>query len=527
LSAYPEEAVEHTTAAAMSEKAKLVKHFSRFDMLFFLICTLVGVDTLGAVAADGPEAFFWLMFLGLFFFLPYAFLTAELGAAFTEEGGSYIWTKLALGRFLACINAVFYWLSNPVWLGGLLCIEAFATFDEFFLHISSGSWGQYVFSLVFIWFGVWAAILSFGVGKWIPTGGAWARIFLFGFFTITVIAYAFKHGVHAPSFNHFKPHYSGFILLVPVLFFNYVGFELPSAAGDEMKDPQKDVPYTVLRSCIASILLYGLPILAIILVVPAQQLTGVSGFIDAVKTVFTVYGGSVHVAADGTVTATLTGAGKVLGDFAAFCFILALLSSGTTWIMGSDRSQAVAGYDGAGPRVLGTFSARFGTPIVVNVLSGIVATITMVTAIQLAGGSAEKYFNAVFSVVLDFTTLSYVLIFPALIILRYTHGHIKRPYRVPFGMAGVWICGGITTIFAVLASLAGIFPGLGVNGNLLDASGVAGKGFSRAGFETLTIVPIIITLAIGVLFYILGAPTRREQVDVALPVEGAVEGATV
>ena len=45
-----------------------------------------------------------------------------------------------------------------------------------------------------------------------------------------------------------------------------------------------------------------------------------------------------------------------------------LLSSGTTWLMGSDRSQAVAGYDGAGPRILGTFSTKYGTPIVVNFL---------------------------------------------------------------------------------------------------------------------------------------------------------------
>src|SRR5436190_20941214 len=31
-----DELVEHTTAAAVAEKAKLVKHFSRFDILFFL-----------------------------------------------------------------------------------------------------------------------------------------------------------------------------------------------------------------------------------------------------------------------------------------------------------------------------------------------------------------------------------------------------------------------------------------------------------------------------------------------------------
>ena len=58
---------------------------------------------------------------------------------------------------------------------------------------------------------------------------------------------------------------------MPVLFFNYVGFELPNAAGDEMKNPQKDVPFTVLRSAIGVVLLYGVPILAILLVLPAGQ----------------------------------------------------------------------------------------------------------------------------------------------------------------------------------------------------------------------------------------------------------------
>ena len=106
--------VDYTTAAATEEKAKLQKHFSRFDIYFFLICTIVGVDTLGQVASNGAEGLTWLLVLAVLFFIPYALLTAELGAAFTEEGGSYVWTRLAFGRFTACINAVFYWFSNPV-----------------------------------------------------------------------------------------------------------------------------------------------------------------------------------------------------------------------------------------------------------------------------------------------------------------------------------------------------------------------------------------------------------------------------
>ncbi|HVN59628.1 MAG TPA: amino acid permease, partial [Gaiellaceae bacterium] len=116
--AAPSEFVDVTTTAALEEKSKLRRHFGRFDILFFLICTIVGLDTLGTVASNGAEGFTWLICLAIFFFIPYALLTAELGAAFPEEGGCYEWTKLAFGRFVSGVNAVIYWLSNPIWLGG-------------------------------------------------------------------------------------------------------------------------------------------------------------------------------------------------------------------------------------------------------------------------------------------------------------------------------------------------------------------------------------------------------------------------
>ena len=54
--------------------------------------------------------------------------------------------------------------------------------------------------------------------------------------------------------------------------------------------------------------------------------------------------------------------------------------------------------------------------------------------------------------------LSYILIFPALIKLRYSHGDVARPYRIPFGMAGVWICGGLTLGWIILGSWIAVFP---------------------------------------------------------------------
>jgi glutamate:GABA antiporter len=76
--------------------------------LFFLLCTIIGVDTLGAVASNGPQAFTWLIFLAILFFVPYALLTAELASAFPEEGGPYIWTRLAFGRAVAAVNSLIY-----------------------------------------------------------------------------------------------------------------------------------------------------------------------------------------------------------------------------------------------------------------------------------------------------------------------------------------------------------------------------------------------------------------------------------
>ena len=52
LHAPPVEA-ELSTAMATQEKKKLVKSLGRFDMLFFTVCALVGLDTLGQVSGYG------------------------------------------------------------------------------------------------------------------------------------------------------------------------------------------------------------------------------------------------------------------------------------------------------------------------------------------------------------------------------------------------------------------------------------------------------------------------------------------
>lgn len=523
----PADMLDVTTEAAIQEKKKLQKHFARFDILFFLICTLVGLDTIGTVAAKGPEGFSWLIILALVFFVPYALLTAELGTAFPEEGGPFIWTRLAFGRGVAAVNAIIYWISNPIWLGGSLSILAAITFQEFFFKLGGPeigflggtSAGVLLFVLIFIWFSVIAAILSFNVGKWIPTIGAFVRMSVLTLFTLSVVVYAAKNGIHGFGAGEFGISYVGFIGLVPVLLFNYVGFELPSAAGEEMKNPQRDVPFSVFRSAVGAVVLYGGPILAILLVLPKDRITSLGGLLDSIKTVFTVYGGSV--AADGT--PTLAGVGLVLGGICAIAFILALLSSGTTWIMGADRAQAMAALDGAAPPILGRFSARYGTPIAVNLMSGIVATAVMLLAFSFSSGDANKYFAAVLGLAISTTIISYIAIFPALVKLRLSHPHVPRPYRVPGGMTGAVAAAVLTTGFALLATIALLWPGIGTS----DPDSALPSGFvgaaGRFQYEVTQIAPLLVFVVIGVLFYMAGAATRSHMVQVPIEEEMGVE----
>jgi len=170
---------QEITKAALQERSKLRKVLNRFHLVFFFITTIVILDTIGAVANNGAQAFTWLAFLALLFFIPFGLLTAELGSAFPQEGGPYVWPRLAFGRVVGALNTVVYWASNPIWVGGSLTIVAISVYRQFFGAVQGA--GPYVFGLAFIWLVVLFAVLSLRTGKWVPTIGAWARMALLGF----------------------------------------------------------------------------------------------------------------------------------------------------------------------------------------------------------------------------------------------------------------------------------------------------------------------------------------------------------
>ncbi|WP_368396650.1 hypothetical protein [Streptomyces sclerotialus] len=67
--------------------------------------------------------------------------------AFPQEGGPYVWVKLAFGRTAAALTTLFYWVTNPVWLGGSLVFIAAESWDGFVLPLGSGTVADYAFKL--------------------------------------------------------------------------------------------------------------------------------------------------------------------------------------------------------------------------------------------------------------------------------------------------------------------------------------------------------------------------------------------
>ncbi|MEY9844405.1 APC family permease [Streptacidiphilus sp. MAP5-3] len=491
----------------------LHRSLGRFDIMALGVAAVISADVIGQIATGGGEAVTWTALLGLLFLVPYALLFAETGAAFPQEGGPYVWVRLAYGRTAAALTTLFYWVTNPVWLGGSLVFAAAAAWDGHVTHLGTGTVADYAFKLVFIWISILTAVVSLRRGKWITTVGAIAKVGVMLTVTVTAMVYGVQHGFDGLSGTGFAPTTGGFLALVPILLFAYVGFEAPNAAGEEMRNPKRDVPVSIGVSGGVAACCYLLPVFAILAVVPAKQITGVAGFLDAASLVFGSYGS----------------AGHALLTVVAVLFVFVLMTQGSAWMIVSDRMQAMAAADGGFfSRGLGAFHPRLGTPVRMNLVSGVTATVFMLAATLLVQGTAAADFKVVLTVAVTTLLLSYLAVIPALGALRRNHPEVQRPYRVPFGTWGFRISLSLVYAWIVLGSWIALFPGVleKVLGVGYDFTGT--WGVSRTVFEAFTLGTVAVLLALGVLGRVTAArldrraPQALAADDAALPTRSHV-----
>jgi amino acid transporter len=483
------------------ERSKLRRELRRLDTIFFLISAMVAVDTIGAIAIGGPQAFTWLLVLFVTFFIPSALASAELGAALPQEGGAYVWVSKAFGRFAGALTSLLYWVGTPMWLGGSLTVVAIAVYESFYSGLTM--FGKLVFGVIFIGGATIGAVVPLRFGKWLPSSGAIGQIALLSFFTMSAVLYGVDNGFHGIAAADLTPTFSVFIAIVPILLYSFVGIELPSSAAEEMVDPRRDIPVAIARAGVGQLLMYAVPILAVLVVLPVDRLSSLHGLIDALKTVLTVYGGSVD--AGGAVT--LTGAGAALGAIGAAVFVWILFASGTAWIMGAGRAQAAACLDGAGPAVLGRVSERTGVPVIMGLVSGGVSMITMVAYLAATNGDGQKFFSVGLTVAVSMIVLAYLLIFPAFVVLRIRQPDLERPFRVPGGIVVAWCVSIIATAWALLATICLLWPGFGTSDP--DASLPAGFEGQRTTFELMVLCPVAAMLPLCAVLYASGRPRAR------------------
>jgi Amino acid transporters len=188
------------------------------------------------------------------------------------------------------------------------------------------------------------------------------------------------------------------------------------------------------------------------------------------------------------------------------------------WMIGSDRIQAVAAYDGAFFPFFGVFNRKLGTPVRVNVMSGVVSSAFCIVALAAFNGGANAKFVVVLDIAISTTLLSYLWIFPAALKLRYTHPHVHRPYVHPWGMPGIWVSTILVTFWIALGSWVAVFP------DTLERLFGVGYGFkdswsvSQGTFEVLTLGTLAVILVFAIAGYAAGAAVRGDVVEI--PLEG-------
>jgi glutamate:GABA antiporter len=377
-------------------------------------------------------------------------------------------------------------------VGGTLAATTIATLNTFVLSKPLGTTGEIVVGLIFTWVTVGTAIVAFRYGKWAPNIGTIIKIAVVAIFTILFIAFLVHHGRPAGSSTaaDLKPSLNGFLTVIGVLVFLWVGFELSSGASEEMHNPRRDVPRMIVGSGIIGAVLYGLAILGIILVISKANLSSVSGFTDAYKAV----AADLH--------------SRALDVTFGVLIILTLVGSGSVWLEGADRTQAIAALDGAAPSWMGRFSS-IGTPVTVNLLSGLIASAFVFFVFLITSGSLAHFFSVMIALVISTTSVSYVFVFPALIALRRKYPDAPRPYRVPFGTAGAWIAAVITELFVIVTAVTLLWPGA-INSWFGQSYSIeSGYGVSRVFFESVTLGAFAVMVVLGVVFWAIGSLGRR------------------
>jgi len=384
-----------------------------WDLTLFSFCAIFGVEAIATSAAIGPSAISWWLICTVGFFFPFGLIAAELGSTYPEQGGIYVWIKKALGNKWATRTIWYYWIALPIWLPAM-----YITIAEIIGHMffpAMNLWSKVLIGIIMIWITVGINLCSLKFSKWIPNLGAITRLLLIAGMIAAAVVYFLKYKSFANevTFTNILPNLNAAFIFVPMIIYNLIGIELMSGAAGEMKNPERDIPKTIMLSASVIVSLYLITTFAIWVVVPVAKINVVSGILQMFLILF-----SDHA----MIQLIIIGVGLLLAA--------TLFAEIVTWTLGENRIVAEAAQYGKLPKTLGKLTKVNLAPIGASVISGIISTTVIVIYGFIARDAAELFWHVIsFSTVVGL--LSYLILFPAFIILRSRDKNIKRPFKVP------------------------------------------------------------------------------------------------
>jgi APA family basic amino acid/polyamine antiporter len=195
--------------------------------------------------------------------------------------------------------------------------------------------------------------------------------------------------------------WSGILRAASIVFFAYIGFEAVSTAGQEARNPSRDMPFGIIGSLVLCTILYILVSIVLTLVVNYRELNVPDPVAVAVDSFGPEWGWF----------AKIIKAGAIIG----------LTSVVLVLMYGQTRIFYTMARDGLLPRVFSTVHPKFKTPWVNTVLVGLIT--------GFAAGAFD--INTLGDMTSVGTLAAFGIVCLAVIWLRATHPELPRGFRVP------------------------------------------------------------------------------------------------
>ena len=296
---------------------------------------LSGIFVLPGLAVGITGSSVWLAFLvAALCILPAVLSKSELATAMPKSGGTYVYIERAFGPLFGTVAGIGLWLS-------LLLKSAFSLVGlSFYLYVLievDESYTKYIALLALLFI---LLINVFGVKKVEKTQLVIVTISVLSLITIVFFGFnSFDSKLMEPVFSEGG---SGFIAGVAFLYISYAGVTKIAAVAGEIKNPEKNLPRTMIISLLLITTVYVL--VALVLVGNVDQ-SVLSTDIKPIHTLFQTIGGDYF------------------GYFAAVVGVITLMSMANSGVLASSRFPFAMSKDKMMPSFLGVVNSKFMTPV--------------------------------------------------------------------------------------------------------------------------------------------------------------------